>query len=39
MVKEYFDEGLDIDDILSDYPTLTEKDIKAAIRWLGIRAA
>lgn len=38
-VKEYFDANLEIDDILKDYPTLTEKDIDAAMRWLGINAA
>lgn len=39
VVKEYFDEGLGVDDILKDYPTLTEADISAAINWLGIVAA
>ena len=39
MVKEYFDEGLGIEEILSDYPTLTEADIEAAVRWLGLSAA
>lgn len=38
-VKEYFQEGLGIDDILNDYPTLTRDDVQAAIRWLGIAAA
>ena len=39
VVKEYFDEGLSIDDILEDYPTLSREDIDAAVRWFGIRAA
>jgi DNA-binding transcriptional MerR regulator len=38
-VKEYISAGYSVDDILSDYPTLKEQDIKAAIRWLGIKAA
>jgi DNA-binding transcriptional MerR regulator len=39
MVKEYFQEGFGVDDILRDYPTLREEDIRAAIRWLGVVAA
>lgn len=39
MVKEYYDEGLGVEEILNDYPTLTDEDISAAILWLGIRAA
>ncbi|MEL6831245.1 MAG: DUF433 domain-containing protein [Pseudomonadota bacterium] len=39
MVTEYFEEGLGVDDILEDYPTLTRRDIEAAISWLGIAAA
>ncbi|WP_158086717.1 DUF433 domain-containing protein [Brevirhabdus pacifica] len=38
-VKEYFDAGLGEDDVLRDYPTLKPEDIKAATRWLGLRAA
>lgn len=38
-VREYFQEGLGIDHVLADYPTLTRQDIEAAIRWLGIAAA
>ncbi|MDW3183186.1 DUF433 domain-containing protein [Roseobacter sp.] len=39
MVKEYFDEGLTTNDILKDYPTLTNEDVDAAIHYFGIRAA
>lgn len=39
MVKEYFDEGLGMEEILRDYPTLKEGDVRAAITWLGILAA
>lgn len=38
-VQEYFKEGLGIEDVLKDYPTLTYSDVDAAIRWLGISAA
>lgn len=39
LVAEYFEEGLGLQDILRDYPTLTEDDINAAVLWLGISAA
>lgn len=39
MVKEYMEAGLGVADILSDYPALTEEDISAAVKWLGIAAA
>lgn len=39
MVKEYIDAGLSMEEILADYPTLTERDISAAVQWLGISAA
>lgn len=39
VVKEYFEEGLSVEDVLSEYPTLTDKDIQAAVRFLGLHAA
>ena len=39
VVREYFEAGYSIDDILTEYPTLTASDINAALRHLGIKAA
>lgn len=39
IVREFREAGYSIDEILREYPTLTEKDIKAAINYLGLEAA
>lgn len=38
-VKEFLNEGFTLQDVLREYPTLTQKDVEAAVRWLGIAAA
>ena len=39
VVREYYEAGYSIDDILAEYPTLTASDVNAALRHLGIKAA
>lgn len=38
-IKDFYDEGYTIPEILKEYPTLTERDVRAALRHLGVRAA
>lgn len=39
MVKEYFDEGFGVHDIILDYPTLTRQDVEKASKELGLKVA